>query len=199
MWGILPELKVTISRSLIIKIKVNWLGFLKKIDIFNVVYSCYIAENVVGLVHWHCIMAVACLHLLGRLIKVSLVWTVLWKRFYFMLNVCLIFMFLYFIWAFVSVISTLVFSLLYRIFCHIHILFHSGFLDKQGWEDVFVLLPAYLFVCLQCFDTVGWAAGRASGLKNWVVGCWRGYLSGAMCRFAYGPADATATHCLLLQ
>ena len=29
-----------------------------------------------------------------------------------------------------------------------------------------------------------------------VVGCWRGYLSGAMCRFAYGPADATATHSL---
>jgi len=26
-----------------------------------------------------------------------------------------------------------------------------------------------------------------------VVGCWRGYLSGAMCRFAYGPADATAS------
>ena len=28
-----------------------------------------------------------------------------------------------------------------------------------------------------------------------VVVCWRGYcyLSGAMCRFAYGPADATAT------
>jgi len=26
-----------------------------------------------------------------------------------------------------------------------------------------------------------------------------GYLSGARCRFAYGPADATATHCLLLQ
>ena len=42
---------------------------------------------------------------------------------------------------------------------------------------------------LQCFDTVGWA----------VVGCWRGYLSGATCRFAYGPADATATHCLLIQ
>ena len=34
---------------------------------------------------------------------------------------------------------------------------------------------------------------------NWVVGCWRGYLSGARCRLAYGPADATATHCLLLQ
>ena len=30
-------------------------------------------------------------------------------------------------------------------------------------------------------------------------GCWRGYLSGARCRLAYGPADATATHCLLFQ
>jgi len=26
-----------------------------------------------------------------------------------------------------------------------------------------------------------------------VVGCWHGYLSGARCRLAYGPADATAT------
>ena len=29
-----------------------------------------------------------------------------------------------------------------------------------------------------------------------MVGCWHGYLSGARCRFAYGPADASATHCL---
>jgi len=36
-------------------------------------------------------------------------------------------------------------------------------------------------------------------LKNWVMGCWRGYPSGARCRLAYGPADATATHCLMLQ
>jgi len=36
-------------------------------------------------------------------------------------------------------------------------------------------------------------------VKNWVVGCWRGYLSGARCRLAYGPTDATVTHCLLLQ
>ena len=35
--------------------------------------------------------------------------------------------------------------------------------------------------------------------KNQVVGCWRGYLSEERCRLAYGPADATATHCLLLQ
>ena len=32
-----------------------------------------------------------------------------------------------------------------------------------------------------------------------MVGCWHGYLSGARCRFANGPADTTATHCLLLQ
>ena len=31
------------------------------------------------------------------------------------------------------------------------------------------------------------------------MGCWHGYLSGATCRLVYGPADATATHCLLLQ
>jgi len=36
-------------------------------------------------------------------------------------------------------------------------------------------------------------------VKNRVVGCWCGYLAGARCRFAYGRADATATHCLLLQ
>jgi len=35
--------------------------------------------------------------------------------------------------------------------------------------------------------------------KVWVVGCWRGCLSAVRCRLAYGPADATATHCLLLQ
>ena len=29
-------------------------------------------------------------------------------------------------------------------------------------------------------------------VKNWVVGRWHGYLSGARCRLAYGPADATA-------
>jgi len=32
-----------------------------------------------------------------------------------------------------------------------------------------------------------------------VVGCWRGYQSGARCTLACSPADATATHCLLLH
>jgi len=50
------------------------------------------------------------------------------------------------------------------------------------------------WICLQCVDAVGWVSGRSSGRKNWVVGYWRGYLSGVWCKwFAYGPADATAT------
>jgi len=51
-----------------------------------------------------------------------------------------------------------------------------------------VLVPSVLWRC--------WLGGRKG---NWVVGCWRGYLPGARCRLAYSPADATATHCLLLQ
>ena len=46
---------------------------------------------------------------------------------------------------------------------------------------------------LQCFDAVGWEAGRHPACKK---------LSGGVlewCRLAYGPADATATHCLLPQ
>jgi len=45
-----------------------------------------------------------------------------------------------------------------------------------------------------------WLGGRKCiwPVKNWVVGCWHGYLSGARCRLAYGPADATATHYLLV-
>ena len=41
--------------------------------------------------------------------------------------------------------------------------------------------------------------GSSKGIrpvKNWAVGCWRGYLTGARCRLPYSPADATATHCL---
>jgi len=47
---------------------------------------------------------------------------------------------------------------------------------------------------LQCFDTVHWVEEGHPACKNWVVRYWRGYLSGARCKwFAYGPADATAT------
>ena len=47
-------------------------------------------------------------------------------------------------------------------------------------------------IAAQCFDSVGRQEGHPA-CKNWVVGCWRGYLSGARCRLARSPADATAT------
>jgi len=39
---------------------------------------------------------------------------------------------------------------------------------------------------------VGRQEGHPACKKLGVVGYWRGYLSGARCRLAYGPADATA-------
>ena len=55
----------------------------------------------------------------------------------------------------------------------------------------------YRSLCSSAFSAltllVGWQEGhtRSGGVLAW--------LSGARCRLAYGPADATATHCLLLQ
>jgi len=51
----------------------------------------------------------------------------------------------------------------------------------------------HLFACyLSVFSALMLSVGRQEGqpvYKNWLVGCWHGYLSGAMCRLA----DATAT------
>ena len=59
--------------------------------------------------------------------------------------------------------------------------------------DTSYLTKAYAFSALTLL--VGRQEGHPA-CKNWVVGCWRGYLSGAICRLAYGPVDATATHSL---
>ena len=63
-------------------------------------------------------------------------------------------------------------------------------------ELIKVSMPSVSSVLWRC-----WLGGRKGirPVKNWVVGCWRGYLSGSRFRLAYGPADATATHCLLLH
>ena len=42
---------------------------------------------------------------------------------------------------------------------------------------------------------VGRQEGHPACKELRVVGYWHGYLSGARCRLAYVPADATATHC----
>jgi len=59
-----------------------------------------------------------------------------------------------------------------------------------------------IFVFFYAFSALTLLVGRQEGhpaCKNWVVGYWHDYLSGARCRLAYGPADATPTHYLFLQ
>jgi len=38
---------------------------------------------------------------------------------------------------------------------------------------------------LSAFNALTLLVGGRKGIRNWVVGCWRGYLSGARWRFAY--------------
>ena len=59
--------------------------------------------------------------------------------------------------------------------------------------DYWLVVPSVLWRC--------WLGGRKGirPVKNWVVGWWCGYLSGAQWRLAYGPADATASCCSKIQ
>jgi len=97
------------------------------------------------------------------------------------------------------------------LFCHIKLVAHATITQQSltvtgnqkqivnhSWQPIisnitYSLCPSMLWCCL---------LGGRKGIrpvKNWVAGCWRSYLSGARCRFAYGPADANANHYLLLQ
>ena len=70
----------------------------------------------------------------------------------------------------------------------------SCFLSRSVlYANAYLHLPSVLWRC--------WLGGRKGirPVKNWVVGCWHGYLSGARCRLAYGPANATATYCPFLR
>jgi len=53
----------------------------------------------------------------------------------------------------------------------------------------------YVFAFSALMLLVAWQEGHSACKK---LELW-GYLSGARCRLAYGPADATATRCRLLQ
>jgi len=57
-----------------------------------------------------------------------------------------------------------------------------------------------LFVSILCALTllVGRQEGHPACKKTWVVRCWCGYLSGARCRLAYGPALASVKSRLVL-
>ena len=88
------------------------------------------------------------------------------------------------------------------------LLAHDRFECLNHWVE---LLPGQMhviaiIVCQEfhsIFSPLTLLVGRQEGhpacKKTRVMGCWHGYLSGARCRLAYVPADATATHCLLLQ
>jgi len=83
-----------------------------------------------------------------------------------------------------------------RIYIYIYTCVTSN-LVEIGWTVADVSLSS----CL-AFSALTLLVGRQEGhrpVKTLSGGCWRGCLSGVGCRLAYGPADATATHCLLLQ
>ena len=77
-----------------------------------------------------------------------------------------------------------------------------------GWYVLLMSLSSFCsmtkHLIVSVSDSVLWCCwlGGRNGIwpvKNWVVGCWHGYMTGSRWRFAYDLADATATHCLLLQ
>ena len=70
-----------------------------------------------------------------------------------------------------------------------------------AWCNVLFYAIMYCIVVYwrQCFDAVGWTAWGHSACEklSGVLLAW--CLSRAWCRLSYGPADTTATDCLLLQ
>jgi len=67
------------------------------------------------------------------------------------------------------------------------------------WSVLFCPSVCLSVVAFSALTLLVWRQERHPACKNRVLGCLCGCHSGARCRHAYGPADATATHCLLLQ
>ena len=61
------------------------------------------------------------------------------------------------------------------------------------------IIVAVIFTAFRALTLLVGHQEEHPACKKLSGGCRHGYLSGARCRLAYGPADATATHCLLLQ
>ena len=95
------------------------------------------------------------------------------------------------IWQCAIIISN--FHCIFASFMPCLLYFCKMFTDSSEHICLLLWFPSVLWRC--------WLGSRKGiqPVKNWVVGCWRGYLSGERCRRAYGPADSTANHCLLLQ
>jgi len=73
--------------------------------------------------------------------------------------------------------------------------------DRQKVSSLNTSRATYRPTRTHCLVGSGGRCGLGLSVRewDWAVGCWRGYLSGARCRLAHSPADATATHCLVLQ
>ena len=94
----------------------------------------------------------------------------------------------------------------YRCLVNARVSDRTGFVCVEALGRIIIRGPyppsnAIIYMHLQfAFSALTLLVGRQEGhpacKKAGVVGCWRGYLSGVRCRLAYGPADATATHCL---
>ena len=46
----------------------------------------------------------------------------------------------------------------------VFVLIYTVFFCKITNYNIYSIINTVLYLCLQCFDAVGWAAGRASGL-----------------------------------
>jgi len=68
----------------------------------------------------------------------------------------------------------------------------STVMFSATWTWFYVTTLMVLFVI--CFGLVTMIYCKTINVIINVMGCWHGYFSWAGCRFAYGPADATATH-----
>jgi len=76
----------------------------------------------------------------------------------------------------------------------------------MGWmmKSLYFFVYSFCYIItktknsLFIFSPCCWLGSRKGiwPVKNWVVGCWHGYLPRTRCRLAYGPADATASHYL---
>jgi len=70
-------------------------------------------------------------------------------------------------------------------------------LDAYAYNTCIVIIYVFFLAFSALTLLVGWQEGHPACKK--LSGGVLAWLSGARCRLAYGPADATATHCLLLQ
>ena len=65
--------------------------------------------------------------------------------------------------------------------------------DKRPLNGCVCVCITVVIYAFSALTQLVWSQGEHSVCKNWVMGCWCGYLAEARCRlFASGPADATA-------